>query len=227
MSLTVRDVMYRAMRLNGALAAGDDPEPEDLADVFEAFNTLKRSWFGTLIGVRLSPQPTAGVIAQAENGGEYAIAAGAPFTVTAPLNPKNGARFGVVDAGLGFATYPCTINPNGRLIDGAAANLVLNVSGIGGRWWFRGDTADWILEADFATYDSAIEWPDTMIAYMPYMLAAVIGAEYNTELRQDIIAANIEGRALMARTYARRGRNQIDPPIGAPGPAPAAQQAQG
>jgi hypothetical protein len=222
MSLSVGEVIARAMRLLGALAAGDEPSAYDLADAMVAFNTLKASWFGALIGQRLSAQNVSGAIAQAENGGEYVIPGGAAFTLTAPLNPRPGARFAVADGGLDFATYPCTIDPNGRLIDGAATPLVLNVSGVGGRWWYRDDTGDWAAEADFADPDAAIEFPDALIAFMPYMLAMVLAAEFNTELRQDVIAADTLGRTAMARRYAPRGRNILDQPLGMPWPQPPA-----
>ena len=192
-----------------------------------AVNTLKASWFGTLVGGRISEQSVAGVVAQAENGGEYAIPGGAAFTLTAPANPKSGARFGVVDGGLAFAATPCTINPGGRLINGASANLVLNVSGVGGRWWYRGDTGNWVQEAPWTDPSNAIEWPDAIIAYMPHMLAMVLAAEFNTELRQDVIAADGVGRSVMARTYAPRGRSELDQPLGAQWPQPPATQAQG
>ena len=102
MSLTVYQVIERAMRLNGALAAGDTPGADDAADAFTAYNTMKRAWFGTLIGPRMSAQPITGSSGQAENGGEYAIPANA-FVLTAPGNPHGGARFGAVDASLSFA----------------------------------------------------------------------------------------------------------------------------
>ncbi|MGH7022121.1 MAG: hypothetical protein ACREEB_00870 [Caulobacteraceae bacterium] len=224
MSLVVRDVIERAMRLLGALASGDAPTAEEMTDAMTAFNTLKASWFGTLIGGRITEQAVAGVIAQAENGGEYVIPGGAAFTLTAPAKPKSGARFGVVDGGLDFATFNCTVNPNGRLIDGAAANLVLSANGVGGRWWYRGDAGNWVAEAAWTDPSNAVEFPDAIIAYMPYMLAMVLAAEFNTELRQDVIAGDVLGRSVMARTYAPRGRNELDQPLGAPWPQPAAGQ---
>jgi hypothetical protein len=226
MSLLLRDVIQRALRLNGSLAAGDDAAPDDMADALLAANTMKAAWFGTLIGGRITEQTVAGGPIQAENGGEYPIPAGTAFTVNAPANPRSGARFGVVDAGLAFGTTSCTINPNGRLIEGAAASLVLNVNGAGGRWWYRGDTGDWVAEAPWTDPGNAIEFPDALIAYMPYMLAIVIAPEFNTELRQDVIAANSEGRAAFARTYAPRGMNVVEPPLGAP-PARATVAGQG
>ncbi|HEY7901781.1 MAG TPA: hypothetical protein VIC25_11425 [Caulobacteraceae bacterium] len=225
MTLLVRDIIYRGMRLLGAVDAAGAPSPQEMADGMLAANTLKASWFGTLIGGRLSEQSVAvgAVQVQAENGGEYAIPGGLAYTVTVPANPRSGGRFGVVDAGLAFATTPCTVNPNGALINGATANLTLNVAGVGGRWWYRGDTANWVLEADWTDPTNVIEFPEAVAAYFPHMLAIVFAAEFNTELRQDVIAAASEGRQVMARTYAPGGRASVAPPIGLPQAAPAQQ----
>src|SRR5665213_3643755 len=122
---TVRDVIKRASRLHGAIATGDDPSSDEMNDALLALNTMKRALFGTVIGVRLSPQDATGASKQAENGGEYQIPA-AVFTLTAPLNPRSGSRFGVVDANLNFASQNCTIVRNARLLEGAAANIVLS-----------------------------------------------------------------------------------------------------
>ena len=210
---TVRDVIKRASRLHGAIATGDDLSSDEMNDALLALNTMKRALFGTVIGVRLSPQAASGTTAQAENGGEYQIPAGV-FTLTAPLNPRSGARFGVVDANLNFATNNCTVARNGRLLEGAAASVVLSVAGDNRRWWFRGDTGNWIKEADYLTADDAIEFPEALSAYMPNMLAVAFAAEFGAELRADIVAGAAEGRQAFARQYARRGRNQADKPIG-------------
>jgi hypothetical protein len=214
MSLTVRQVIERAGRLHGLWASGAEPSASEAADALVAINAMKRAMFGTLIGPRLGPQSLTGATGQAENGGEYQIPGGVAFTLTAPLNPGSGARFGVVDAGLSWATYNLTINPNGRLINGAAANYVISTTGRNTRFWFRGDTGNWIIEADFAALDSAIELPDPLIAYLPYMLAVVIAAEFGADIRPEIAAAAQEGREAFARTYYRRGRGQVDGVIG-------------
>jgi hypothetical protein len=190
-----------------------------MADGLEAFNTLKRSWFGTLIGGRLTGQQ---VYSSIENGGEYVIPPLTTITLVTPANPRSGARFGIVDGTLSFGTYHTTLIPQDCQIEGSAAPLVLSVNGDNRRWWYRGDTANWVREADWTDPADAIEFPDALIAYMPYMLAVAIAPEFNTELRQDVLAGATLGMAAMARAYAPQGRNDIEPPLGAPWPAPAA-----
>lgn len=180
MSLTVRDVIKRSGRLHGCWASGDDPTADEAADALISINSLKRALFGTVIGPRLSPLALTGSAGQAESGGEYQLPSGA-FTLTAPLNPRSGARFGVVDANLGWTANPLTINRNGRLINGTNGNYLISTAGQNTRFWFRGDTGDWIIEGDFANLDQAIEFPDPLIAYLPNMLAVVIAAEYGAD----------------------------------------------
>ena len=131
----------------------------------------------------------------------------------------------MVDAALGFGTNACTINPNGRLINGLAAPLVLNTSGVGGVWWFRGDAGNWVQEGDFASQTSAIEFPDTLNAYLPFMLAVVIAAQYGADIPPVVAQGDLQGRAAFARSYGRRGRFQIDAPFGSGQSQPQAGQA--
>jgi hypothetical protein len=216
MSLNVLQVIERALVLHGQLAGGGTPPADVAADMLTAFNALKRSWFGTLIGPRLASIgfPAGTTSGQAENGGEYAIPGGAAFTLTAPGSPRPGDRFGAVDAALAWGGYALTVAPNGRLLNGAAANTVINTAGQNTRWWYRGDTANWVVEADFASLTSAIEFPDPVIAYMPYMLAVAVAAEFGADVREEVAYAAGEGRAVLARTYGRRGRANPEGPIG-------------
>jgi hypothetical protein len=120
----------------------------------------------------------------------------------------------VVDAGLNFGVTPCTVLGNGCLLNGAAGGTSLTASGQNARFWFRGDTANWVMEGDAEGLDTAIEFPDGLIAYMPNMLAMVIAAEFGADLRQDVVAGAQEGRAAFARSYARPGRGPLDAPLG-------------
>jgi hypothetical protein len=230
MSLLVGQVINRALILLGELVGGGTPAADVSSDMLIAANAMKRGWFGTLIGPRLSPLGFASgaTSGQAETGGEYQIAAGAAFTLTAPLNPRGGARFGAVDAALAFGTYACTVQGNGRLIapasGSAASSVTLSANGQNTRWWFRGDAGTWIVEQDWSGLTSAIEFPDPIIAYMPHMLAVEVAPEFGADITPDLAQGAMEGRQALARNYARRGVAGLDPVIGLAAAAPAQPQ---
>lgn len=214
MSLLPRDVMKRAYRKLGGLASGDDPAAEEGADLFMALNGMMRSLLGTVIGPRLSPQPMTGSI-QAENGGVYQATNTFPSVLTAPPNPKSGSRFGVADTASNFGLYALTVNRNGRLLEGAAANVVLNTNGAARTWFFNGETANWVREADLATLDTAFPYPDALVAFLPDMLAVFFAGEVASDaLSQDVISLASSGIQAFSRVYGRRGANQLDPPAG-------------
>lgn len=213
MTLTVREVVTRASRLNGAIASGDGITADEAVDVVTAFNAMVRAMHGTIIGPRLSPLPAAAALT-AENGGQYQIAASL-MTITAPTNPRNGFRFGVVDANLNFTTNTCTIARNGRLLEGAAANISLTTNGDNRIWFFRGDVGNWVKEIDL-TIDATVHYPDPLVAYLPDMLAVYVQGEFGGDIRPDVVAKALEGRQSFARSYARRGRNQMDAPLNVP-----------
>ncbi len=209
-------MISRSFRLLGTLAAGEAPDADDAAMALIALNAMKRAWFGTLIGPRLSPIGLSGASGQAENGGEYMIPGGAAFTLAAPAGPRAGSRFGAVDATLGFGANSLTITHPGRLMNGSAAPYVVATPGRNTRWWYRGDTGNWVLEADYATLNDATEFPDSVVAYMPYMLCVAMAAEFSAELTSEVLAGALEGRAVLVRMYGRRGRAGLDGPIGLP-----------
>jgi hypothetical protein len=223
MSLNVLGVIQRAMRLVGHLAGGVTPDATSSADALTAFNAMKRAWYGTLIGPRLSPVALSGISGQAENGAECLIPGGAAFTLAAPGAPRSGDRFGAVDAGLAWTAFPLTVTHAGVLMNGAAANTTVSTAGQNTRWWFRGETGNWVIEADFTSLTQAIEFPDPVIAYMPYMLAQAMAGEWASQLSPEVEAAALEGRQVLARLYGRRGRANAEGPLG----LPAAAQGQG
>lgn len=213
MTLLIRDIVKRSQRLLGALVTGDDPSADELSDELLSYTAMQRSLFGTVIGPKLSPFTAPTTPGQAENGGLYMIPASL-YTLTAPTNPRSGARFGAVDPNLNFATNNCTIARNGRLLEGAASNLTLSTNGANRQWFFDADTGNWVREADPASVDVSPPFPDRLISHLPAMLAVWIAAEFGSEIRPDVVAMGQLGMQAFARVYARRGRNQTDAPIG-------------
>lgn len=214
MSLSCRDIINRAYRKLGSLEPGVDAEAEEMADGFIALNSMCRVLAGTVIGPRLSPQPMTTNL-QAENGGFYQCALTSAATITAPANPKSGARFGLADAAACFAVNPLTINPNGRLLENSTTPPALATNGLSRIWFFDADTANWIREADLASVGVSPPYPDRLIDFMPDMLAVFMASEVEKDaLGDDVVSLSSSGIQAFARTYGRRGRNQIDPPAG-------------
>lgn len=230
MSLNIGQVIDRALRMHGVIADGANPSASVGADMLVAANAMKRAWFGALIGPRMSAQAFAAGSSsgQAETGGEYVVPSGAAFTVNAPLNPRSGARFGVIDGGPDFAANPCTVQANGRLIGPPGGtpttSAVLSSNGQAARWWFRGDSGTWTLEQDWPGLTSAIEFPDTIIAYMPHMLAVEIASEFGADITAEMAQGAMEGRQALARSYARRGLAALDGVIGLAAPSSGFQE---
>ncbi|HWE98695.1 MAG TPA: hypothetical protein VG248_02760 [Caulobacteraceae bacterium] len=213
MSLNLLSIATQALRMIGVIDGQETPDADVGADILIRANTMKRGWFGMLIGPRLSPFQVSGATAQAETGGEYLVGGTSAMTLSAPANPRPGARFGVVDAGAGFASHNCTLAGNGVLI-GGAASVTLSSDGAMARYWFRPDVASWTLEADWASLNAALEFPDVLIAHMPAMLAVEAAAEFGQDIAPEIALAALEGRQALARAYGRRGPFGLDPVMG-------------
>lgn len=211
--MTVLDIIKAAMRINGTIAAGDEPEASDAQDSLDAFNRMVRSMFGTVIGPRVSP---AGAIINLTGiSGRTYVVGSQTITITLPYNPRSGARVGVADGNAALATYPVTIARNGRLLEGAASNITLSTNGATRSWFFRGDTGNWERERDLVLTDTPY-FPEELNARLPWMLAFMLMSEFGAEIRPDVAQMATEGRQHFNRVYGRNGRSRADAPFGAP-----------
>lgn len=66
----------------------------------------------------------------------------AAITVYLPVDPSPGARFGIADPFNRLATYPVTVDGNGRSVD-QAQTQTLDTDGLNALWFFRDDLGDW------------------------------------------------------------------------------------
>ena len=72
--------------------------------------------------------------------GVLANTSGGAFTVTLPASPSAGAQVIVADSGDAFGTNNLTVARNGETIDGTAANLVLDITGVSVQFVYNGST---------------------------------------------------------------------------------------
>lgn len=211
--MTVLDIIKAALRINGTLAAGDEPSPEEAQDSLGAYNRMIRAMFGTVIGPRVSP--AGAIINTTAISGRIYIVGSQTLIITLPYNPRSGARVAVVDGNDNLATAPVTIARNGRLLEGAASNVTMNTNGEERAWFFRGDTGNWERERDLILTDSPY-FPEELVSRLPWMLAFTLMSEFGAEIRPDVAQMATEGRQHFNRVYGRNGRIRADAPFGAP-----------
>ena len=72
--------------------------------------------------------------------GVLANTSGGAFTVTLPASPSAGAQVIVADSGDAFGTNNLTVARNGETIDGTAADLVLDITGVSVQLVYNGST---------------------------------------------------------------------------------------
>lgn len=202
MSQTALQIITRAMRMNGTLAASEpEPASSEADDALTTLNQLQRSLFGTIIGVKLEPETAATTTVR--YGALYEAGAAA-VTLTCPANPRDGWRFGISDVKSGFATYNVTVAPNGRKFKGLATNTTLATADTYETYFFRTDTGDWVLEADWLISDT-VYFPDELLSGLVAMLAVELAEEYGKVPSQIAVARAAAGRERFSLRYGRRG----------------------
>lgn len=187
--MTVRDVIRRARRL--LLGDVRNSSGTEAINDLEAYNAMVRGMLGHGLGNALRP-------ATSEAGQAYAGGIYTDTTLTAPLKPQDGARFGVAAAS--------TVSASGSTIEGAAS-----VSAVAGAsWFYRADTNNWVLEEDLGLSDTPF-FPADIIAGLPALLALELAGEYTDGKVPDSVVGQAEsaGRRLKQR-YRPRVVGSVD-----------------
>lgn len=206
---TCQDVLKQAMRGIGIL----DNARLDAATALEGmivFNDLFRAMLGNGIGPRLDPvnQSTSTAV---RNGTRYMVGA-ATLTLTLPSNPKDGDRFGFVDSRGALASYPVTINPNGRFLEGVTSSTVANTNNLERTYFYTSHSATWTKERD---YTKGMDFPLAAEARRGFTdLLSVALADSNGEagaVSDNLKARAAIGWASITRLYGQGGT--YDPPV--------------
>lgn len=108
-----------------------------------------------------------------------------PQTVYFPLSPNNGARMAVVDVLGNLATYPMTLDGNGRTIEGSPT-LTINTDGANIQWMFRADLQDWVRVTPL-TNPGDMPFPQQYDGYFTTRLAMRLNPRYATKMDPQTI----------------------------------------
>lgn len=125
-------------------------------------------------------------------------------------NPRDGARFAVVDNSGNLATYNVTVKGNGRKIE-AASNVVLSTNNLTREWFYRGDTGNWVKVTDFVDGDSS-PFPSEFDDFLSMLLAVRLNPRHGAETSAEMIEALKRSRRAFRNRY-RQGR-EVDSELG-------------
>ena len=198
---TVRDLIVDAYQENGILGAEEEPDADQLDVGLRRLNNLYKSLFSNELGEPLLPvnygvQGIDNVFGIIEDQSADIVSTfipvnsrlifnlGAAATLYLDPNPRDGARFGVIDNGGNLATYNVTIKPNGRRIE-TASTLTLNTNSLNREWFYRGDLGNWVRVIDLALDDTSplpAEFDDMLITLLNVRLNPRHGAKTSEEM---------------------------------------------
>lgn len=213
---TIRQIIIDSFREAGIIATGDEPDADQLDESLRRLNTLYKSLFGAELGEPLNPvnygtQGLTNSFALDEdrsseidsmyvpNNSRLIFNIGAATTLYLPPNPRDGARFGIIDNGGNLATYNVTVNANGRKIE-SGNTLTLNTNSLNREWFYRADLGNWARVIDLATGDDS-PLPGEFDDFLVTLLAFRINPRYGAETNQNMIEILKRMRRLFRARY--------------------------
>lgn len=112
---------------------------------------------------------------------------------------RDGQRLAVVDILGNLATFPLTLDGNGRLIEGADT-LVLDEDALVAQWMYRADIGSWVRIAGLEE-DDEIPFPGEFDDYFITMLAMRLNPRYGQELPPLTAQALTRSRSQLRARY--------------------------
>lgn len=132
-------------------------------------------------------------------------------TVWLPLKPSDGSRMAISDPHSRLATYPITLNGNGRVIEGADS-LVLNTDGLDRAWFYRADMADWVRVTNLVETDQG-PFPEDFDVMIYVMLAMRLVPPSGRKFSEMSMLIYTEQRRQFLARYKQKAPLRINPDL--------------
>lgn len=138
------------------------------------------------------------------------------LTVYLPVNPSPGSRFGIVDPYNRLATYPVTLDGNGRSVE-SAASVLLDTDGANTQWLYRDDLGGWVKITPLLITDE-MPFPADFDQMFIILLAMRLSIPYG-QSQSPMQQAFLKGMSQQFQArYAQSLPLQINPEIAFPTP---------
>lgn len=224
MVLTTKQIIQRAYRTQNLIPVAKEPTTAEQAEALGLYQGMVSSLLGNDIGQLLDaweapPSPAS------QNPGRFPLYpqqpnqdnqqqvwrnpppnvqiitnAGIGDPLYFPPSPPNGARMGLANVGLDYATYPLTLSGNGRLIEGAADITISANPTTPIMWFYRGDLANWVRVSEL-TLDSNSPLPDNFDEFLRALLFSRIAGANGKDVSADTAQIIKHGHRLLKTTY--------------------------
>lgn len=215
----ISEIITEAFRSHNLVGAGQAPTTAETAEALTLLNRNIRSMFGTSLGTELTDinYGQAGITSKVydnidwwENLYDVVVPPNtrlvcnleSPLQLDLVDKPQDGSRFAVVDAGDSLATFPLTLNGNGRTI-GGLPQLVVNTNGASLEYFYRADQGDWKLISNLVGTDVSpfpFEFDDLLIQ----SLAISLCSRYGVTMTQEQLTDYSRVKSRFAARYRQR-----------------------
>lgn len=216
----VLDIIQQAYREGNLIALGASPSDNQNTEALNSLNRLVSSAYGFEVGDQFFDWPvgTYGMV-QPNNGWTYdrwrGLLAQARIvclqeeaqTIYMPPDPEDGARIAFLDPQDRCATYPITLDGNGRLIGTDASVLIDdNATRV---WMYRADLGRWVVVTSL-TGAGGEEFPFPMEFddYFITKLAMRLNPRYGRSMSEESVIALDQ---TLAKLRARYEQTQLYP----------------
>lgn len=216
---TIRQIITDAFRESGLVQVGLTPEADEFDEALRRLQGFILQLYGNEMGSPLTTinYGTEGVV-QAyshvfDSSNEYSsyfippntqlvVNAGMGYTVYLNPMPRDGERVSVIDVGKNFATYPFTLDGNGRRIE-ADRDYSMTTNGDRKSWFYRGDLGKWTLVSNL-TADSESPFPEEFDDYLSTSLAMRLNPRYGEQTAPETLQTWKRARTQFRARYKQK-----------------------
>jgi hypothetical protein len=199
---TVRAIVSDALREGGILGLGETMEADAFDEGLRRLQTIIKFIVGTELGENLVDitYDTNGISLNHTNQDDETTEIDSTFalsnsrllcnlsgakTVYLNPNPRDGARFGVIDITGNFSTANLTLDANGRNIE-AAPTVTLSTDSLNREWFYRADLGNWVQLTDIDEYGNS-PFPEEFDDYLIFSLAGRLNPRYGVQTAPETV----------------------------------------
>lgn len=220
----VSDIITDAYRESNLIGVGVVPNDQEAADGLRRLQAVVSGTMGFEVGEPLNDWPvglnnvniepafyntwTQALWSQPLENSRLLIDSSTIETLYFPMQPDDGARMALIDVGGQAATYPVTLEGNGRLIDDQTS-IVINTDNATGFWFYRSDLAQWVTVAPLAPTDQ-FPFPPEFDDAFTLMLAIRINPRYGRALSTESTEAMANALGNLKARYRQRQSRPAD-----------------